>query len=302
MLPILVVFFNRPTILNQCIDNLRKIKPRILFFSSDGPRKNFKDDYLFINNCKKLISKIDWKSDIYFLNSEINFGCDEWVPKSISWFFDNVQTGLILEDDCLISKDFYDFSSAILEKYKNNERIMNISAANFHNEKWGNSDYYFSAYPANWGWATTALAWKKYCGNMEGLDNFLSNLKLFTSIIPDQRIRDYWRKFFNGLESKKYTYWDAKWTYSIWKNNGLSVTPNYNLVNNIGFGENATHTKCKEDMYIPIQAMPSNLSHPYDININYDADRLLYHLRYKPNLKSYFQKSKLVINDYFRKI
>jgi hypothetical protein len=42
--------------------------------------------------------------------------------------------------------------------------------------------------------------------------------------------------------------WDYPWTASVWFHNGLTATPNVNLVSNIGFGPDATHTKGNSTM------------------------------------------------------
>lgn len=290
---ILVIYFNRPKVLEKLLFLLREIKPSNIFFSCDGPRQENFDDLDNIALCKKLVDKmVDWECKKFSVSLAHNLGCDLHVPKAINWFLSQVDCGIILEDDCLISPDFYRFSSEILKKYKDNDRVMNISAANFQQKRWGDSDYYYSAYPTNWGWATWARAWQKYDSNLTDLDGFLSNEKQFKEIIPNQSHRRFWSRFFKGLRAQKYTFWDAKWVYTIWKNNGISITPNVNLVSNIGYGDSATHTKNKDaGMDMAYGHMGDTILHPIiKIDICHQADEFLFETRYKPTIKGRLQK------------
>jgi len=291
--PTLVIFFNRPKILVHQIISLKKNKPRDMYFAADGPRQNTFSDIYNLKECKKIVSEmVDWDCDLHFLYEEINYGCDYFVPKAIDWFFSNVDCGIILEDDCLISSDFYRFSGELLERYRDNDRVMNISSANFQIKSWGEADYYYSAYPANWGWATWARAWKKFSPDMSGLNQFLSNEDLFEKIVPNPNHRKFWTYFFEGLKSGKYTFWDAKWVYSIWKNDGVSIAPNINMVSNIGYGDSATHTKNKDaGMDRAYGILGELILHPPDkIQVCYEADLFLFKTRYKPTIKGRFQK------------
>lgn len=292
MVPVLIIYFNRPDILRRCLLNISNFAPSKIFLSCDGPRLNTSDP-IEISKCRSIISEVvTWTTDIKFLFSDVNIGCDFHVPKAIDWFFSEVDYGIILEDDCLISPDFYRFSAELLKKYKDNYRVMNISAANFQRKEWGYSDYYYSAYPTNWGWATWARAWQKYDSKMSNLDSFLLNEKQFKEIIPCQNHRRFWTRFFKGLRAEKYTFWDAKWVYAIWKNNGVSITPNANLVSNIGYGNSATHTKTKDaGMDMPHGVLEESIAHPLEkIQICHEADEFLFETRYRPTLRGRLQK------------
>lgn len=291
--PVLVIYFNRPKTLERLLSCLSGIRPVKIFFSCDGPRAGYIDDIKNIALCKRLIDEmIGWDCQKIFHNSFHNLGCDIHVPKAIDWFFSQVSYGIILEDDCLVSPDFYRFSAELLEKYKYNNRVMNISAANFQKKEWSDSSYYYSAYPTNWGWATWARAWQKYDSQMSDLDSFLFNEKQFKEIIPCQNHRRFWTRFFKGLRTERYTFWDAKWVYAIWKNNGVSITPNANLVSNIGYGNSATHTKTKDaSMDMPHGVLEESIVHPSEkIQICHEADKYLFETRYRPTLRGRLQK------------
>jgi hypothetical protein len=192
----------------------------------------------------------------------------------------------------LISSDFYTFSSILLDKYASDDRVMSISASNFQGKKWGEGDYYFSRYPANWAWATWRRAWQHFDFSMQDLDQFTAPDGGFNRIKLSGEERHYWLRFFRGLQSGKYTFWDAKWLYSIWKRNGVAITPNFNLSTNIGYGEAATHTKDRTQIHaLPIYSLRSTLKDPPSLEIQTAADHYLYLNFYRPNLRGLFKSA-----------
>lgn len=285
--PILVIFFNRPSIFYQQLAALKVLKPTCLFFAADGARRSSRDDIQNLIKCKEMISQlVDWDCKLQYFYSAKNCGCDQFVPMAIDWFFMNVESGIILEDDCLISMEFYSFASRLLNKYATDERVMNISAPNFQQKKWGDGDYYFSRYPANWAWATWRRAWRYYDPKIQDLDQFIGPDGQFNHIQLDPKERRYWLKFFRGLQGGKYTFWDAKWLYSIWNRDGVSITPNFNLSTNIGYGETATHTKeLTQTHAMPIYSIGNLDKDPGSMEIQTAADHYLYLNFYKPKIK-----------------
>jgi hypothetical protein len=290
-LPLLVIFFNRPNVFRRQLRALKQFKPTSIYFSADGPRVSNEKDLQKLNLCKQMIAtEIDWACNLHFNYSEKNYGCDQFVPKAIDWFFSNEEAGIVLEDDCLISKDFYTFSSILLDKYAADDRVMSISASNFQSKEWGEGDYYFSRYPANWAWATWRRAWQHFDFSMQDLDQFTAPDGGFNRIKLSSEERRYWLRFFCGLQSGKYTFWDAKWLYSIWKRNGIAITPNFNLSTNIGYGESATHTKDRTQTHaIPIDPLRDALKDPPSLEIQTAADHYLYLNFYKPSLSGLFK-------------
>lgn len=291
--PILVVYFNRPDVLRRNLEALSLIAPKQLFFSCDAPRCNVPDDLVRVAECRRIVEEVvDWDCSVETLFAGRNYGCDAWVPKAISWFFSKVDAGIILEDDCIIDWGFVNFAAELLKRYKDEPRVMNISAANFQTQKWGKADYYFSIYPANWAWASWARAWTAFQDEFEMTTDV--DRKLWPHI-PCGTERRYWLRFYRAICIGKCTFWDAKWLFAIWKNQGVSITPNINLVKNIGFGEDATHTKRIEDVGImEIAEVSAILNHPEEISVCVRADRFLFIKRYKPRwiprIKSGFSK------------
>jgi len=284
--PVLVVFFNRPDVLRKNIQALSTIRPARLFFACDGPRAGVSADSIRIAECIRVVEvSVDWACSVDTFYADTNQGCDDWVPKAVSWFFSRVDAGIILEDDCVIDSGFAGFAAELLKKYRDKPEVMNISAANFQRQTWGDGDYYYSVYPANWGWATWARAWKHYSQTLIDFDEFVCHEGGLDKTIDGGQLR-FWRRFYRGLHSGRFTFWDAKWVFSIWRQGGVSITPNMNLVTNIGYGEAATHTKnLTSEMLRPIAPVDFPLSHPSGfLGPCRQADAFLYESRYRPRI------------------
>lgn len=274
--PVLFLIFNRPDTTQQVFNEIRKAQPKQLFVAADGPREDRPDD---IENCKKvreIIQQIDWDCNVSTLLREGNLGCKKAISSAIDWFFSQVDEGIILEDDCVPDQSFFPFCQELLERYRNDERIMVISGNNFlFGEKNIEDSYFFSRYPLIWGWATWRRAWNNYDVDMKLWPKFKQNNRI-KDILQDTIQEKYWADIFDITYSGNIDTWDYQWTFCCWIQNGLSVIPQVNLVKNIGFDENASHTKkISKRANIPFHAIQRPLKYPHFIVRDADADRIL---------------------------
>lgn len=273
--PVLFLVFNRLETTKQVFAKIKEAKPRQLFIAADGARIDKIGEQEKVEEVRKFITdNIDWDCEVKTLFRKNNLGCGKAVSEGITWFFEHVEQGIILEDDCLPEKSFFFFCQEMLEKYKLNENIMHISGTNFLEKKIKIIDsYYFSKYPHIWGWATWKRAWRKYQFILPNYDknDLIDYFKLYE--FSTKQIK-YWLKAY--FDVKKIDTWDYQWMFSIWLNEGVSITPTENLVINIGFGDNATHTK-KQNIMLPSKAMEKiePIMHT-SLKINCQADNMIF--------------------------
>ncbi len=271
--PILFLIFNRPEVTHKVFEEIKKQKPKFLFVAADGPRSNFQEDIEKCKICREIVlSNIDWDCEVKTLFRNYNLGCGRGVSQAISWFFENVEQGIILEDDCLPHPDFFSYCENLLNKYKDNENVYAISGNNFQNGiQRGNASYYFSNYVFVWGWASWRRAWKNYDFQMNELGAFKEN-NIINKIDNRKVFRNYWFSIFEKTSKKEIDTWDYQWLFTIWRNRGLSIVPNVNLISNIGFGEDATHTL----EISPLASIPTmnlgRIIHPRKVRIDRKAD------------------------------
>jgi hypothetical protein len=269
--PVLFLIFNRPDVTSLVFDEIKKVKPKRLYIAADGPRENEKN---ICQETREVIKNIDWDCEVKTLFREENLGCKYGVASAIDWFFDNEEEGIILEDDCLPSQDFFKFCDLMLEKYRFDSRISSITGTNLQNGiKFGNSSYFFTKHTCVWGWAGWRRVWKNYDVELSNID-LEEGKEAFLSIFDNKLISEPWQNIFESLKNNEIDTWDYQYSILNFFNNNLSVVPNVNLISNIGFNQNATHTFDDNTLRskIPFQSLDSVLVHPKIIVANNKAD------------------------------
>ena len=244
---VLFLFFNRPETTIKVFETIRSAKPEKLFLAADGPRADRAGDAALCQETRRLVeAMIDWPCEVQRLYREVNLGCRVAVSSAIDWFFTHVDEGIVLEDDTLPSPSFFQFAETMLERYRDNNRVMHISGNNHqHGRIRGDGAYYASQFSHSWGWATWGRAWKLYDPKMTG---FPENWDVISARCDlPQRIKEWWTMALNNTRAEVVNTWDFQWHYTVMKNQGVSLIPNRNLVENIGVGAEATHMK-KQDV------------------------------------------------------
>ena len=237
---VLFLVFNRLDVTKQVFEAIREARPPRLYIAADGAREDKNGEAEKVKDVRSLIMKnIDWACDVKTLFREDNLGCKMAVSGAIDWFFENEEQGIILEDDCLPSQSFFWFCEDLLVRYKNDMRVGQISGDNFQKGiRRGEADYYFSTYNHIWGWASWANRWEKYDVNLDTI----KNSHFIEVLFDNKKTINYWKEIFFTMKKKSIDTWDYQWTFTLWNNDQLTILPNVNLIQNIGFGKNATHT------------------------------------------------------------
>jgi hypothetical protein len=269
--PILFLIFNRPETTQKVFDAIRSVKPKHLFVAADGPRVEKVNDQQNCNAARSII-KVDWNCELKKLFRTENLGCRVAVSSAIDWFFENVEEGIILEDDCLPHPDFFPFAESTLSSHRENPKVMHISGGNFQfGQKRGEASYYFSRISHIWGWATWRRAWEQYDVNMNDFPSFLKKNRK-KSIFINKEVEKYWLFHFKRMYNKANT-WDYQWTYAVMKKNGYCIIPNVNMISNIGFGANATHATDTQNKLANMDTLPlKSIIHPQTMIFMDEAD------------------------------
>jgi len=270
---VLFLVFNRPNTTRKVFDAIRVAKPPRLYVASDGPREEIEGELEVVQKVRDIASNVDWDCKVKTLFRNKNLGCKIAVSTAIDWFFDNEEEGIILEDDTSPSLSFFWFCQELLERYRNDSRIWHISGHKHSKIKSDEYSYNFSNYCQVWGWATWRRAWRYYDFNLSSyfsiLGGNLNELNIFRS---DEEI-EIRRKILGKILSGELDTWDYQWEFIIRINNGLSIRPSLNMVENIGFGEAATHTKKSPRKKYASEEMDFPLQHPNYVCANARLDR-----------------------------
>jgi hypothetical protein len=271
--PIALFIFNRPDTTFRVFNVIAQIKPQKLYIVADGPRNA--TEATLCNASRSVIKQITWNCDVATCFSETNLGCKLRVSSGLNWIFEQCEEAIILEDDCLPHPTFFPYCAELLERYRDVEKIHSIGGTNFQfGRNRGTHSYYFSHFSHVWGWASWRRAWQLYDLQMAAWpalreSNWLLELWQDTSMV------NYWRGIFDAAHLGTINSWDYQWLFASWQHYHLNIVPNSNLISNIGFGENATHTREASNKLSNMKTASLNfpLKHPSQIVIDKEADR-----------------------------
>lgn len=261
--PVALLIFNRPDTTARVFKEIAKAKPPKLLVVADGPRANKAGEFEKCAQTRSIIQNVDWDCEVITNFAESNMGCKMRVATGIDWIFEQVEEAIILEDDCLPDPSFFRFCQEMLIRYRDNDRVSMVSGGNLQfGHSRGAGSYYFSRYTHIWGWASWRRAWQHYDRDIKLWPAFRDE-GWIEALFPNKGEQQYWRNSFQAVYDGSLDTWDCSWTFTALLKGMLQVVPNVNLISNIGFGPNATHTHVvgiHADM--PTEPIQFPLAHP----------------------------------------
>ena len=306
-LAVLLIFFARPNTLKEVFEKVKKARPSKLFLACDGPRESNPKDRERIEQCKQIVSDIDWECDVYTNYAEENQGCGRGPSNAISWAFSIVDKLLILEDDCVADDSLFPFMKEMLDRYENDERIGMISGFN-HLKNWdcGGNSYCFTKTGATLGWGTWRRVWKKYDYYVENIrDGYVQRMlpgEFPSRKIAQRRITS-WQRAAVESQEQKLKYWDVQFGFLKYSQSYLCIVPTGNMIYNIGVGEGSTHTentkkecwKKGKILFMPTEPMQFPLQHPEYVICDREYDVAVFKMIYPGKLTRVIRKIKRTI-------
>ncbi|MDO5759856.1 MAG: hypothetical protein Q4Q06_02385 [Bacteroidota bacterium] len=275
--PVLFIIFNRLDFVTAVFEPIRKYKPTTLFIAQDGAREVKNEAEKNKQVRQWVLNNIDWECEVKTMFLSKNLGAGRAVSSFLKWFFAEVEYGIVLEHDCLVGEDFFDFCSQLLIKYKDNENVFTISGFNVVGEsKESEESYFFTHTQQLWGWAAWQRTFKDYDIYLKDytLKEFKRNIK--DVLIFKNEKRAFTEKFL-AMKKQAYNTWDMQlWFYTL-RHKGLNIEPKYNLVSNIGFTKEALHCKNPNSPLANTKTykiLP--LTHPKEIKVNNLAEEKIY--------------------------
>lgn len=272
--PVLLIHFSRPDYTRRQIEALKAIQPKRIWALCDGARKARTGEAERVTEVRHLLSELPWECELTTLFRDENLGVYANISSGLSWFFAQCEQGIILEDDCLPDASFFRYATEMLERYADEEKVFSISGYTGQNEDLQiNDSYCFSNYFSCWGWATWRRAWECFEPEMNGFVEPLAWQSITGRLHPNLRQRMYWRMIFNRVVSGKTDSWAYRFLLSMWHHQGLALTPRRNLIENIGFSDEATNTAALSERETKALEIDFPLRHPTNIESNQAIDR-----------------------------
>ena len=312
-LSVLLIFFARPNTLSEVFKKVKEARPSRLFLACDGPRDNNPQDMERIEECKKIVSDIDWECEVYTNYSKENLGCGKGPANAISWAFRSTDKLVILEDDCVPDDTFFPYMKELLDFYENDSRIGLISGFN-HFKHWDcNGDSYaFTKTGATLGWGTWKRVWENYDFYIKDIeDPYISNL-LQNEVIHKRagknRVAD-WKRTAKETQIKKVNYWDYQFGFVKYSQSYLTIVPTGNLIYNIGVGAGSTHTENTKPvvwkpgrvLFMPTEPMVFPIKHPKYVICDRTYDENFFEkIAYQPRFIKLIRKIKRYIINFLK--
>ncbi|GAB2779028.1 hypothetical protein HNQ93_001558 [Hymenobacter luteus] len=268
--PVLLLIFNRPATTRRVFEAIRRARPRRLYIAADGPRATHPEDAARCAAARAEVARVDWPCEVFTLFRTSNLNCGVGPASALNWFFEHEEAGIILEDDCVPAPSFFRFCEELLAHYRHDTRVLHIGGNNFSREARrpqpaGADSYFFSTQVNSWGWATWRRAWRLYDFHLSQYHRLAAQGKLrgLYSSWLENRYRLGKIRSVVGLPQPP-DVWDYQWHFTVAAHSGLCIVPAVNLVGNIGFGEQGTHTLDATDAFadIPTTDLAFPLQHP----------------------------------------
>lgn len=281
---VLFIVFNRPDTTARVFEAIRSAKPPRLYVAADGARDGKSGEAERCAQVRQLATAIDWPCELHTAFRSTNLGCKVGVSSAIDWFFAHEEQGIVLEDDILVQPSFFSYCDELLDRYCDDVTVSMVSGCNLLSKRLQmQQSYFFSRYVHIWGWATWRRAWRHYDVTMAQWPAWHASGGLLQALDGNVELAHYWGNVFNLVHAGKIDTWDYQWVFTCLQQGGLDILPACNLIDNLGFGPDATHTVMAAPSYL-LESVPCELSfplqHPASTMRSGTADQLFERLIY----------------------
>ena len=262
--PVVFIVFNRPSLTRRVFSRIAQARPSRLLVIADGPRRDRPGESEKCEEARLIATSVDWPCQVEVEFSSENMGCRDRIVRGLNWAFERVEEAIILEDDVLPDPSFFPFCEQMLGRYRGDARVSMIAGFNIVQEHLKTDySYFFSQLTHIWGWATWRQSWARYDQHLNDWPEIKSS-GLLREIFDRPGVVAYWTKIFDSMhDGSGLNTWDYQWMYTNLMHNALSVVPHVNLVENLGFGPDATHTITASDVCkLTAQSIKFPLLHP----------------------------------------
>ena len=275
--PVALFVFKRPDLTARVFKQIAQARPATLLVVADGPRTEQEAESEMVRQTRAVVEQVTWPCRVLRNYADQNLGCKRRMASGLDWVFENVDEAIILEDDCFPADSMFRFCDELLERYRDDSRVVAISGSKAHCEEAEcEYSYFFSKYFHCWGWASWRRVWKHYDVNMREWPHWYrrGQLRKWGDSFDE---RCYWARMFDKQYRGQFDTWDYQMVFNCWRLGGLVALPAKNLVMNIGFDPRATHTI---DVQHPSANCPVEpldvLRHPPCVSRDLEADKLTF--------------------------
>ncbi len=275
--PVALFVWNRPDATREVFEQIRRARPRQLLLVADAPREGHAEDAARCRAVHAIVAGVDWPCEVARHVAPVHLGCRKRMASGLDWVFGAVPEAIVLEDDCVPSPSFFRFCAELLARYRDEPAVMTVAGSTLLTASAADDrSYYFSRYNPTWGWATWRRAWRHYDVSVARWRE-IDQRAFLRGVFPNLAFERAWRRTFDAAHRDDFDTWDHQWTFQVWAQGGVAAIPVRNLIRNVGFGPDATHTKVDIGFgRRPLQDLEFPLAHPDAIAVDPSRERAIW--------------------------
>lgn len=243
--PIAVIAFNRADTLKTTLASLAAnpmAEQSDVFIFIDGPRMNKEGEGEKVDQVKAVAKAVSGFKSVTIKISEQNKGLAKSITGAATELLNQYGTVIVIEDDLYLSPSFLTYMNTMLQAYKNDERVMQVTGYSTkirHSEQY-HCDHYLTHRAHSWSWATWKDRWETVDWEVKDFEELAASKekrKAFCEYGSDLY------KMLDGWKAGRNNSWFIRFNYSMHKQGRFSIAPIQSLVRNDGFGDDATNCK-----------------------------------------------------------
>lgn len=281
-IPVVLIAFNRPHLTEQTLAAVRAVRPTRLFLVADGPRASHPEDAERCAATRAVLEQVDWPCEVHRRYATRNLGLEANVELGLDWVFAQTDRAIVLEDDCHADPTFFAYAEELLDRYQDDPRVWQVSGSGLGVPRrlFGDDSYAFTAWASVWGWATWADRWQRHreVFPRDHVDGDAPVRTVPAEPRPGLLVTASGQRHFAEAAVSPDTVthgWDKHWWLTMMTFGALAATPSVNLVENVGWGADATHGVAEGKRDHPAQAMDLPLHHPARVELSVPVEHEL---------------------------
>lgn len=245
-IPVCLFIFQRKDTVLRIIDRISQVKPQKIYLMSDQGRNE--EEKKRVQECRKAVeAAINWNCEVIKDYAAENRGVFENIGMGAMRVFSQEEVAIFLEDDNLPEITFFSYCKQMLEKYKDNDRVVWICGTNYLG-KYENSSgesYMFTQHLLPCGWASWEKKYTKYYDSF--FDTFNETIKerikpLYrNNPLYKQQMEVIQREYDRMKNGERFRSWDYQMCLSIRANDLVGISPANNQIKNIGVDAFSEH-------------------------------------------------------------
>lgn len=232
--PVALFVYNRPWHTRQAVEALQAsplAAQTHLHIFSDAPKNE--DATKSVQQVRDYVRTVSGFKEVTIVERENNWGLARSIIHGVSQLCDQYGRVIVLEDDLVVSPVFLTFMNNALDRYVDDDQVMQVAGYMFPVEVDVPCDAMFMTFISSWGWATWQRAWRHFDPDAKGYKHLIEDRASRNRFDLDGGYQYF--KMLRAQQEGRSESWAIRWYLSVFLRNGLTLYPVKTMVRNLGF-------------------------------------------------------------------